>query len=159
MKTAARSGGRFALNSAIILRVIAVAVTAIIIEPVGIVIDVVVIILVRGLIEQAGARTGIVVRALSGRTDVIDPGVFGKVAAGLIAQRSAVFNPAAKSGGVAKTLMMATHHRTDAAEQQRPADHAGRRRRRGSKERTATATHRGLRRAVGLAGRSAILSG
>src|SRR4051794_512049 len=153
-------GGRFAFDLAIALRVVAIAVAAIIIESVGIVI-VAVIAIVRGSVEQAAARTVIVVRplSLSGRADVVDPGVFGEVAAGLVARRPAVFNAAAKSRGVAETLVMATtHHRADAAEQQRPADHTGSGRRRRPQERTAAA-HRGLRRAVRLAVLAAILSG
>ena len=50
MKTAARLGGRFVLNVAITSRVVAVAVTAIVFESVGIVIVAAVIVIVRGLV-------------------------------------------------------------------------------------------------------------
>src|SRR4051794_40843448 len=61
-ETAARWGGRLldARNSWAAQRLRVIAVAAVAIEPVGIVIDIVIVAVVRGLIEQAGARPVIV---------------------------------------------------------------------------------------------------
>src|SRR5260370_14534079 len=108
----------------------------------------VVVVVVRRLVEQAGARTGAIVGALSGGADVVDPGVPRQVAARLIAPRLL----AAKSARIGEGLMAAAaaHHRTNAAEQQRSADHAGRGRSGSSQERATTAERR-LPRAIRLA--------
>src|SRR5205807_9390105 len=97
-------------------RVIAVAIVAG--EIFGIV--VLVIIVIRGRIEESLLRAAIiVVGALVGRTDVVDTGVARQIAAGLIAPRPAVFDPAAMAPGIAECLMVAAaaHHRADAAGQ------------------------------------------
>jgi hypothetical protein len=163
-KTAAGSGGRLLFlirgNSSGVVAVAVVdfnasserasgriAVAAV--EVVGIMIHVVVIVVVRRLIEESGART--VVGAMTTRTDVVDPGVARQIAAGLIAPRPAVFAAAAKARGIAEAADGRRPSSTDAAEQQRAADHAGRGRRRGSEKRAAAAAHRRLRRAIGLA--------
>ncbi len=79
--------------------VIAVAVT---VEIVRIEIRVVPIVVVRCGIEQS--RAGIVIGALSGRTDIVDAGVAGQIAVGLIAPGPLAFGFAAKSGGVAAAV-------------------------------------------------------
>src|SRR5206468_9087014 len=96
IKTAARSGGRFTFQIRPRSRVVAVAAIAIVaVEVVGIVVHVVVIV-IRGLVEESLPRTGIVivvVGALAGRaarTDVVDPGIARQIAAGLVAPRPAI---------------------------------------------------------------------
>src|SRR5207302_9558606 len=84
-------------------RVIAVAIIAI--EAVGIV--VLVIIVIRGRIEESLLRAAIiVVGALVGRTDAVDTGVTRQIATGLLAPRPAVFDPAAIAPGLAECLML-----------------------------------------------------
>src|SRR6188474_2048492 len=71
-------------------RVIAVVTAIVAVEAVGVMIPV--IIVMRGLVEEALPRTGIVVvGAPARRTDVVDPGVARQLAAGLVARRPAVF--------------------------------------------------------------------
>src|SRR6185437_9616879 len=102
-------------------------------------------VVVRGLVEQPGARA--VVGATVRGAEVVDAGVARKIAAGLIIPRglAAVAEPAR----IGEALMAAAHHRADAVEQQRTSDHAGRGRRRGPEKGTAAAKA-SRRSAIGL---------
>src|SRR5882762_8651957 len=91
---------------------VSIAVVIVIVETVGVVVETIIVAVIRRLVEQAGARIGVVVARLAGRADVVDPGILGQAAAGLIAPRPLT---AAKSRAVAKTLMAAAaHHAADA---------------------------------------------
>src|SRR5204862_6310949 len=91
-------------------------------EIIGIAVHVVVIrCVIRRLVKKSGTRT---VGVGAAGSDVVDAGVAGEIAVGLIAApRTAV--AAAEAAGVGKALVAAAHHAADAVEQPRPADHAG----------------------------------
>src|SRR4051794_24384630 len=106
---------------------------------------------IRRLVEETGART-VVGAVTAAGADVVDPGIAREIAAGLIRTPRRTATAAAEACGIAKTALMATaHHSTDAVHQKPAADHAGSGCRSGTQKRAATAAHRSLRGAIGLA--------
>src|SRR2546423_14221635 len=101
--------------------VVAVAATT---NVIGIEIHVVatLVIIVRRRIEQSRAR--IVAGAIRRSADVVDSGVACQSAPGLISPGSLTRSGAAQRARIAEAVMASSHHRTDAAKQQRAADHS-----------------------------------